>query len=79
MEQIPERHQEFIKKIVEFAKEHGISEFSGQIKPFTLGPCGSSEGFDPWHENIKFSWSQGRHGEPANIFIESTAHICVKV
>jgi hypothetical protein len=76
--EIPTRHQEFIKKIVELAKEHGISEFHGEIKPFTIGPCGSGN-FDSWQEPISFHWTQGRHGAGASCRIESTARISILI
>lgn len=76
MEQIPARHQEFIKKIVELVKEHRASDFSGEIQPSEIGLHGD---FDHWRERIKFSWHRGRHGEAAKIHMESTVHVHAEV
>ena len=80
MSQIPQRHQDFVKRIVEMAKEAGITDFSGEYQPgFMCDADNPRAGEDHWKNRIKFSWHRGRHGEPAKVHMESTNHVYADV
>ena len=65
--EIPVHHQEFCKAIARVAREHGMENFSGSYRPKFR---------DAWHDQINFSWEQGRHGEDSDrLHITSSMHV----
>lgn len=63
--EIPQEELEFCRKLVELAKEHGAVRLTIEYQvlryPATNG----------WRDPIRVQWNRGRHGEEANVAVES--------
>jgi hypothetical protein len=70
---IPERHQEFCRKVARLAREHGLNKFGAAFTPGFKDP-------DHWQDQIEFSWEQGRHGEDSDkLRIASTKRVWTRL
>lgn len=65
---IPENYQEFCIAVVKLAREYKVQNITATIHPEFNNP-------DNCKDDIRFQWSQGRHGDKGTLHMETAQHV----